>query len=48
VTRAAGGDPVIAERVAAGGRDVGQPGEQAQALGGEPVAVLAGQEAAAA
>ena len=38
----------VAELVAAGGGDVGEPGEQAQALGGEPVAVLAGQEAAAA
>ena len=42
------GDPLIAELVAVSGGDVGQPGEQAQALGGEPVAVLAGQEAAAA
>ena len=38
---------MIAERVAADGRDVGEPGEQVQPLGGEPVAVQAGPEAAA-
>jgi len=35
---------VIAERVAAGRRDVGEPGEQVQPLRGEPVAVQAGPE----
>src|SRR5581483_11116344 len=43
-----GADPRVADRVAAGHRDVGQPGEQAQPGAGEPVTMLAGIELAAA